>query len=554
MKTRPGALFNLLASGVVLTLASLSVSLSMAAPPAGGAGPDWSDYFGTPDGWRHSTLAQINRTNVRKLKVAWIHQAGDLTGGMQTTPIVIDGIIYTISANNRVQAVDGKTGQELWRYEPRLDKFSQKVYYGWFNRGVTVSHGKVVLATADGRGIALDMKTGKEAWQVQLTDLRACQGCNFDSPPVAAGEVLTFGPTGGDLGQPGKIYGVSALTGKLLWTFDTIRNDEKSWPGESGKKGGGGSWLPGTYDAATNTVFYGIANPAAVYNGEERRGDNLYTASVVALDASTGQLRWHHQEVPHDVWDWDSIYEPLLIERDGRKLVVHLNKGGFVTVLERDTGKVVNVWPIVGDINWVKGVNPKTGELIGRNEVAIGSEKLICPALTGARNWNHGAYNPTTGLWYNNLLDICAKVTLGPATDTLQGGYGSVKGFELMKKPGKAPGVLEAADPVTGKVKWRREFDTPHLSSLLSTGGGLLFDLDPFGQVTAYDTDTGRTLWSFNTGSGGRGGIVSYAIQGKQYLLVPSGWGGWFGIIGQQLFPELAKINGAAALIAFTLE
>lgn len=529
------------------------LSTALAAAP-GGAGADWADYFGTPNGWRYSTLNQINRNNVQKLKVAWIHQAGEQTGGMQTTPIVINGIVYNISGNSRVQAIDGKTGKELWRYEPKIDPIAKKAYYGWFNRGVTVSHGKVVLSTADGRGIALDQTSGKEVWQVQLTDLKTCSGCNFDSPPVAAGDVLTFGPTGGDLSQPGKIYGVSVDTGKLLWTFDTIKNDPESWPGDSGKKGGGGSWLPGTYDALTNTVFYGIANPAAVYNGEGRRGDNLYTASVVALDAATGKLRWYHQEIPHDVWDWDSIYEPLLIERDGRKLVVHLNKGGFVSVLDRSDGKVVNVWPIVGDINWVKGVNPKTGELIGRREVPIGSNDVICPALTGARNWNHGSYNPGNGLWYNNLLDICARIDLGPPTDNWQGGYGSVKNFELMKKPGKPPGALEAADPVTGKVKWRREFATPHLSSILSTAGGLVFDLDPFGMVTAYDGDIGKTLWSFNTGSGGRGGIVSYAIDGRQYILVPSGWGGWFGIIGSQAFPELTQINGAATLIAFTLE
>jgi alcohol dehydrogenase (cytochrome c) len=301
-------------------------------------------------------------------------------------------------------------------------------------------------------------------------------------------------------------------------------------------------------------VFYGIANPAAVYWGDERRGDNLYTASVVALNAHDGTLRWHHQEVPHDVWDWDSIYEPLLIEKNGRKLVVHLNKGGFVSVLDRDKGELVNVWPIADDINWVKSIDPKTGELIGRNELVSGEEKLICPALTGARNWNHGAYNPHNGLWYNNLLDICANITIQPPTDTLQGGYNGVKKFELVKKPGKAPGRLEAFDPVTGKKKWSREFAIPHLSSLLATAGGLLFDEDPFGELAAYDADTGRTLWTFNTGSGTRGGIVSYSIKGKQYLLVPAGWGGWFGIIGGQAFPELGKINGAASLIAFTLE
>lgn len=540
-------------------LASAALGLALIAGAAqawaaGGTRADWPDYFGTPNGWRYSELTQIDKSNVRKLKVVWIHQAGDITGGLEATPIVIGGVIYTISANNRVQAIDGASGKEIWRYEPKLDPFTQQVYYGWFNRGVAVAQGKVFLASFDGRGIALNAATGKEIWQTQLTDFRNCRGCNFDSPPVVAGDVLTFGPTGGDFATAGKIYGVRASDGKLLWTFETIKNDEASWPGASGKVGGGGAWLPGTYDAATDTVFYGIANPAAVYWGEGRRGDNLYTASVVALDARTGKLRWHHQEVPHDVWDWDSIYEPLLIERGGKPLVVHLNKGGYVSVLERNSGKLVNVWPIVEGINWVKGIDPRTGALIGRNELVPGEEKQVCPALTGARNWNHGAYSPRTGLWYNNLLNLCAKVVTGPPTDTLQGGYSGVKQFTLVKKPGQAPGRLEAFDPVTGKSVWRREFAFPHLSSLLATAGGLLFDQEPFGEVAAYDAATGKTLWTFNAGSGTRGGIVSYAIKGRQYILVPTGWGGWFGIIGSQAFPEIARINGAASLIAFTLD
>src|SRR5215831_17944 len=201
---------------------------------------NWPQYHRTSNGWRYSPLEQINKTNLGKLKVAWIHQAGDITHGTQETPIVIDAVIYSISAGNRVAAIDAKTGKDIWRYDPKLAPLTKKVLFSPYSRGVAVGRGKVFLGTVDGR-IAVDQKTGKELWQVQLTDFANCHGCNFTSPPVLANDVLTFGSTAGELATAGKIYGVEADTGKKLWQFETVKQDPESWPSESGKYGGGGA-------------------------------------------------------------------------------------------------------------------------------------------------------------------------------------------------------------------------------------------------------------------------------------------------------------------------
>ena len=381
----------------ILLLGSGKAGAQVTAP--GTEDPNnWPQYHRTTNAWRYSPLDQINKTNVSKLKVAWIRQGGDITHGIQETPIVVDGVVYSITAQNRVAALDGKTGREIWRFEPRLDPLTKKVLFSPYSRGVTVGRGKVFIATVDGRGIAVDQKTGNELWQVQLTDFANCHGCNFTSPPVLAGDVLTFGSTAGELATAGKIYGVDADGGRKLWEFETIKQDPKSWPGESGKYGGGGAWLPGTYEAETNTVYYGTGNPGKDFVGADRKGDNLYTDSLIALDPKTGKLKWYRQEIQHDVWDYDSAYEALLFKKDGKDLLVHLNKSGFVFVLDKNTGTLENIWRLSQTINFVKDIDSKSGELIGRVEPPMGKSTLICPSALGARCWNSGAYNPKTGL------------------------------------------------------------------------------------------------------------------------------------------------------------
>lgn len=554
-------------SGRIAPAALLAATLFALPSPApadvndaGVADPNnWPQYHRTYNAWRFSPLDQINTSNVARLKVAWIHQPGDITHGVQATPIVIDGVLYYISAYNNVWAVDAASGKTLWRYTPKLDPLSNDVFYAAASRGVTVGRGKVYVGTLDGRFIALDQKTGKELWSTQLTDLKKQHGALFSSPPQLAGDVLFGGTTGGDQPQRGKIYAVNADTGAKMWTFDTIRDDPASWPGDSGQVGGGGAWLPGTYDPATDTIYIGTSNASPDFNGEARRGDNKYTATILALNPKDGSLRWHRQEIPHDVWDYDSAYEALLVKRDGREVIAHLNKSGFVFVMDKDDGTLRNVWRLVDNINSLKTIDAKTGELIGRNEPKVGERKLLCPWLLGARSWNHGAYNPATGLWYTNTMEACNEVVSGKdAPESLKSLSALSLGITDMKTvpppSGKALGRLVAVDPVTGAVRWKVDYEMPALSSVLATGGGLVFNGDVEGNVFAYAADSGQPLWRFSTGSGLRGGPVSYMAGGRQYIVVPTGLGSHAPGFMASAFPRIKELPGGGALVAFTLE
>lgn len=553
-------LSQLARAAAALAILGLS-SASQASPEPTDNPANWAQYHRDYRGWRFSPLAQVKAANVKKLKVAWIHQAGDITQGLQATPIAIDGILYNIGPNNRVYAIDGSTGKELWKYVTELDEVAGKSLFSGYSRGVSVAHGRVYFGTLDGRLIALDQKTGKEVWQTRLTDPKSCHGCNFTSPPIVAGDVLIAGPTGGDLGQSGHLYGVNAATGALSWTFNTIRADDpKSWPGDSGKAGGGGAWLPGQYDPELDLFYIGTSNAAPDFDGTKRDGDNLYTATTLAIEPKTGKLRWHHQEVPHDVWDYDSAYEFVMIDKDGKRLMSHLNKGGFVTVTDRSTGQVQNVWQFAQNVNWVKGVDSKSGALVGRNEPEIGKSKVLCPSVLGARSWNHGAYSPRTKLWYTNAHEFCNQVSVAPdnSVDKLAFSQPNFGAAELSFKPvpatGKAAARFEAVDPLTGKVAWSIDYDLPGLGSALVTAGDLVFNGDSNGYVHAYDARSGKEAWNFNTGSGIRAGIISYAAGGKQYILVPSGFGSLFPGFASGVFPGFKGKNGGASLIAFTLE
>ncbi len=550
-----------------IRLAPLALALScVGAIAAGDAKPgfddpaNWPQYHRSSNAWRFSPLTEINKDNVKKLKVAWIHQPGNITHGLQATPIVLDGVLYYISANNNVWAVDAATGKTLWHFEPKLDPISKQVFYAAASRGVTVGRGKVFVGTLDGRFMALDQKTGKELWSTQLSDLKTQHGALFSAPPQLAGDVLFGGTTGGDQPISGKIYAVNADTGKPVWTFEIIKDDQESWPGDSGKRGGGSAWMPGTYDAQSDTIFIGTSNAAPDFYGVDRVGDNKYTATLLAIDPKTGKLKWHRQEIPHDVWDFDSAYEALVVKKDGKDVIVHLNKSGFVFVMDKADGKLENVWQFAENMNWAKGIDPKTGALIEPRRPQPGKRELLCPNLLGARSWNHGAYNPGTGLWYSHAMEVCNEVVAGPddpaslkAISALSLGIDEIK---LVPPPNsKDPyGRLDARDPLTGKLKWSIRYDLPPLSSVLTTAGGLVFTGDMEGHLFAYDADNGNQLWQFNAGSGARGGPVSYAVNGKQYIVIPTGLGSHAPGFLAGAFPQIKDLPGGAALIGFTLE
>ena len=558
---------NLLQNALRRIAGIAAAGLALAAVPrlaSAESGPgyddpnNWPQYHRSYNAWRYSPLDQINKSNVKKLKVAWIHQPGNITHGLQATPIEIDGVIYSISADNHVWALDATTGKAIWDFAPKLDPVANEVFYRAASRGVTVGRGKVYVGTLDGRFLGLDQKTGKQLWSTQLTNPKAEWGALFSAPPQLAGNVLFGGTTGGDQPGTGKIYAVNADTGDRVWTFEVPKNDPKSWPGDSRKHAGSSAWMPGTYDPTTDTIYIGTSNAAPDYYTGDREGDNLYTSTLLALDPKTGNVKWYRQEVPNDTWDFDSAYEALLIPHDGKTVLVHLNKNGFVYVMDKDNGDLKNVWQFAENMNWTTGVDPKTGLPGSENRPEVGKQKLFCPNLLGARSWNAGAYNPKTKLWYSHGMEVCNTVTGAKQTydevpiNALTLGLTEIT---LVDPPGKtADGWLAAFDPFTGKVKWKKRFDLPPMSNVLATSGGLVFTGDMRGNLYAFDADNGEQLWTFNAGSGARGGPVSYAVKGKQYIVIPTGLGSHAPGFLAGRFPEIKTLPGGAALIAFTLE
>lgn len=558
-KQRFGGIVTSLAGGAVLAAGLFSGNVS-AMDYSYSQPEDWPRYHRLDNGWRFSPLKQVNTKNVKKLKVAWIHQTGDIANGMQATPIVIDGVIYYVGPNNNVFAVDGTTGRTKWHYQPELDAIVDEVFYTNASRGVTVGHGNVYLGTLDGRMVAIDQNTGEEKWSTQVTDPRNCFGCLFSSPPQLAGNILYGGTTGGDQAIAGKVYALNAVSGEPAWTFETLLfNEKKSWPNESGLVGGGGAWLPGQYDADTDTIYIGTSNAAPDFYPVGREGDNRWAASYLALDAQTGTVKAAHQEIPHDTYDYDSSYEGVFFRHNGKELIAHLNKSGFVFVYEKDSLDIHNVWQFAKHVNFVDTIDPKTGELVGRVQPQEGESITICPYLLGARSWNHGAYNPETNLWYNNRQEACNTVVPAPTDQASLGSVAAltlgVSAIEAVAPPGdKASAALDAHDPVTGELKWSIDYPLPGYGGVLTTAGGLVFNGDPYGNVYAYDADSGKQLWEFNTGSGIRGGIVSYAANGKQYILVPSGWGSLAPGFAASAFPGINSLPGGAQLIAFEVQ
>jgi alcohol dehydrogenase (cytochrome c) len=528
----------------------------MAQSPADNAA-DWPVYNRSLDGSRFSPLKEITSGNIQNLQVAWIHQPGAITQGLVETPLVIDGIVYSVASGDRVFALDGVTGKEIWHYYPHLDDVINEIVYTPLVRGVAVAHGHVYLGTLDGRAVALDQKTGKEVWSTQLVQTRKCGGCNFTSAPVVAGNTVVLGQTGGDLATQGKIFGVEAATGKQIWAFETLKDDPKSWGGDSRRTGGGGAWTTGAYDPKSHSVFYGTGNPAPDYDwGGARPGDNLYTNSVVALDPDTGKLKWYHQEVPHDFWDYDSSTgQFVIVERDGARSLIHYNKGGFVFVYNPENGDIRNVWQLNKYVTWTSGVDPKSGVPQDVKAPKFGEQNYACPWLVGS--WQSSSYSPVTGLLYSTVVEACNTIDiekLSPENVPLSALFYGGTATGTNPPDSKAYGHLDARDPVSGTRKWEFKSDLPIYSSVLTTAGGLVFVGDVQGLARALDAETGKELWSFNLGSGMHGGPISYEAGGHQYILIPSGLGGLGMGFVAQIWPEVADFPAGAALVAFRVK
>ena len=530
-----------------------------ASSNAAGEPENWLTYGGTYNAWRYSPLDQVNRDNVADLSAAWVFQTGVVDGGFSCTPLVADGVMYITSSWNRVFAIDAVTGVELWHYyHPKPEDFG--LLYGPWNRGVALGNGLVFMGTIDNHLVALDAETGELVWDVNIEDWQEC-GCNITGAPLVVKDKVVVGVTAGDSAHRGYINAYDAETGRHAWRFYTIPGEgeegNETWLGESWKLGGGSTWLTGSYDPELDLLYWGIGNPSSDFYGEDRRGLNLYTNCMIALDPDTGERKWHFQEIPYDVWDWDAAYEQILIdlpvEGEMRKLLINPNKGGYTYVLDRTNGEFIGAWPHADNITWITGVGAK-GELLGRNEPPPNVPVFLCPSICGGRSWNHAAYSPKTGLLYQTGLEFCQEVT-AEKQEVEMGDEWIAAEFELRPPPDGEPySHFDAYDPVTGEKKWTYRSKYALLASSLATGGNLVFTGDPEGRFLAFDAESGEVLWSFNTGSGHRGSPITYAVDGVQYIAVPSGWGSAVGGLLPQIWPEMEDFPGGGALFVFSLK
>ena len=539
------------------------ILLALAVYAQGPAQSDWPHHGGSQFAWRYSALDQINTTNVKNLAVAWAFQTGDYGDSLQSTPIVIEGVMYVSTSYAQVFALNAATGRLIWRYKYPLPANVGRSGGEAFriNRGLAVSDGKVFLGTPDSYLVAIDQKSGRELWRVNVDDSNQC-GCSITSAPLVVKDKVIVGGSGGDNAHRGYLTAFYAKTGRLAWRWYVIpgpgEKGHETWKGESWKIGGGSPWLTGSFDPELNLVYWGTGNAAGdFYSGDRNVGAskdvNLYTASVVALDPDTGKLRWHFQEIPNDVWDFDSAYECILIDREVqgrmRKLLVHMNKSGVTFVLDRATGEFVRVFTVPEVQTWISGVT-EDGKLVGRREPELGKTMNFCPTPAGAKSWNEMAYSPRTGLIYTPTLEICVDITAEHQAPD-EGRFFMSGDWNLKLPPDRETySHVDAWDPVTGKRAWSYPYKYVLLASMLATAGDLVFTGNPEGEFFALDARSGRKLWSFQTGAGHRGSAVSYAVNGKQYIATPTGWPVTnIGAATQALFPDQVWRNGSTVMV-----
>jgi alcohol dehydrogenase (cytochrome c) len=491
---------------------------------------NWLMYGRDYANLRFSPLKEIDKNNVQNLVPVWSFQTG-VADGLEATPLFVDGVIYLSTSWNHVFAVDAKTGAELWHYKRQLP---EKLTFccGPVNRGVAILDGTLYMMTLDAHLVALDAQTGRTRWDVEVGN--PADNLSATSPPLIVGDRVIVGVAGGDYPSRCFIDAYDAKTGQRLWRFYTIpgkgERNAKTWSDGSEKLGGGGTWMNGSYDPELNLVYWGVGNPNPDYDTDARKGDNLYTDSVVALDPRSGKLVWHYQFTPHDVWDYDGVNEMVLVDlqQGGQqiKALIHADRNGHFYALDRRTGRLLFAKPFVR-VTWTKGFDSAGRPIV--NPVAIPTLKgvTVCPGAAGGKEWNAMAYSPLTRMAYIPAIENCAVyVNNGVEARKLNLPEGE-SGFKYL--PNQAYGKFMAINADTGDVAWQVKTRTPMAGGVLATAGGLVFTGDPEGRFAAYDAADGQILWSYQTGSGIRGGPISFRLDGKQYIAVLSGMGGAVG-------------------------
>ncbi|HEY6340145.1 MAG TPA: PQQ-dependent dehydrogenase, methanol/ethanol family [Bryobacteraceae bacterium] len=497
---------------------------------------NWLTYSGTMHSQRHSSLSQIDTANVKNLEMQWAFQARSLEK-FEATPLVVDGILYTVQPPNDIVALDAANGSVFWvyNYNPTPDA---RPCCGRVNRGLAILGDTLFMGTIDAHVIAVDAKTGHPIWNRQIADPAA--GYALTHAPLVVKDKIILGVAGGEYGVRGFIAAYDAKTGREVWRFNTIPGPgepgHETWKNDAWKTGGGSVWVTGSYDPDLNLTYWGIGNPGPDWNGDVRPGDNLYTDSVVALDPDTGKLKWYYQFSPHDEFDYDSVQVPILADMQWkgsqRKVMLWANRNGLMYVLDRTTGEFLLGKPFV-EVNWMTGFDEKGRPMRAPGKVPTPEGTRILPGNQGGTNWYSPSFSPRTGLFYIpswvNYDSIYIKQDVEYTEGrTYAGAFPRSRvpffpGQTQQRKETEGYGAVRAMDPRTGERKWEFKMADVTDSGILTTDSDLVFAGGRDGHFVALDARNGNLLWKTTLGGGVFAGPITYAVNGRQYVAISAG-------------------------------
>ncbi|MEP7353502.1 MAG: PQQ-binding-like beta-propeller repeat protein [Acidobacteriota bacterium] len=502
---------------------------------------DWPTYNGGNNGNRYSQITQINKTNVAGLAPKWMFPIPNVTQ-IETTPLVVQGVMYLSSANE-CWALDAGTGRQIWHYQrPRTKGVAGNAAIG-FNRGVAWAGDRIFMVTDHAHVIALSRSNGELLWETEMADWH--ENYNGTAAPLTVGSgpnaLVIAGTAGGDEGVRGFVAAYNQQTGKEVWRFWTVPKPGKpgaeavanTWQGANGEHRSGATWMTGTYDADLGLVYWPTGNPGPDFDGADRAGDNLYTDCVVALDVKTGTLKWYFQFTPHDVHDWDAQEPPVLIDANWResngqqrprKLLIQANRNGFFYVLDRTNGQFLLGKQFMKKLNWADGIDAKGRPVLKQLPVTAEGDTYVCPGFQGGTNWFSTSFNPTTNLYYFVALERCNVFSIRTgewkAGSSYMGGAARPAPGETFEK------YLRAINIQTGQTVWeipQVSRDTTSSAGLLSTASGLVFFGDNTGAFMAADAANGKVLWQFPTNQVWKASPMTYTFDGKQYVAIAVG-------------------------------
>lgn len=485
---------------------------------------NWLTYSGDYSGRRYSTLDQINRTNAAQLRPLWTYQAGD-PSKFETSPIVADGVMYISEPPSNVTALDAQTGRPLWKYKHPMSP-DVPVCCGRVNRGVAVLDDAVYIGTLDMRLVALDAKSGLVKWSVVVDDYKL--GQSLTGAPLALDGKIIVGMAGGEYGVRGFLDAYDAATGERLWRFWTVPSPgepgSETWAGDSWRRGSAPTWVTGSYDPDLNLIYWGTGNPGPDWNGDVRAGDNLYSNSLIALDADSGRLKWHFQFTPHDEHDWDATAVPVLIDGvvsgEARKLLLFANRNAFYYVLDRQTGEFL-LGKAFAKQTWASGLDDSGRPIRLPDTDPTVTGTRIYPSVFGGTNWYSPSYSPSDHLFFVNAADGGQVYLKAEAVYQAGAQYGAGGAHDITDE--ETRGEIRALQPETGELKWAFPLQKRSWAGLLSTAGGIVVGGSAEGDVFALHSQTGRPLWHFQTGGRIYANPVTYTVNGRQQIAIAAG-------------------------------